>query len=73
MKIDTRLEIAIGERLDSLGLNCDLERFYGETDIHFRDRIRFESNPNNIIPKRPFLTPSCKAVSGETRTGSCVL
>ena len=55
--IDLRLETSIGLHLDNLAFLADLKRFEGETDAHLRDRIRFESNPRNIIPKRPFLTP----------------
>ena len=55
--IDRELEVATGQHLDEIGLSHDLDRLLGEPDDVFRSRIRSISNPNSIIPGRPFLNP----------------
>jgi hypothetical protein len=43
--------------LDQEALIYGMERRAGESDPDFECRIAWESNPNNIIPARPYLTP----------------
>ena len=54
----TEEKIATGHRLDDLAILHEVPRFDGETDASLRERMMHQQNPNNIIPKRPFLAPS---------------
>lgn len=54
----TEEKMAVGGRLDDLAILHEVLRFDGESDASLRERMIYMQNPNNIIPKRPFLKPS---------------